>query len=56
MSFTISTFYFKTDPNTETIAYIYVLQHISKLERIVGRNKTLFQLDSRENATTRYVH
>lgn len=56
MSFAISTFHFKTDATTETIAYIYVLQHISKLERTVGRNKMLFQLDSRENATAWYVH
>jgi hypothetical protein len=55
MSLDISTFHFKTDAPTETITYIHVLQRISKLERTVGRNKMLFQLDFREDAAARQV-
>jgi hypothetical protein len=55
MSHDMSVFRFNTNAPTEGIAYIRLLQLISKFERTVERNKKLFQLDSREDAPARYI-
>jgi hypothetical protein len=49
MSLDMIVFHFNTNTPTERIAYIHLLQLISKLERTVERDEKLLQLDSREN-------